>query len=551
MTSTAVLYNKSELTPRTSSQRNPTWACPKCNLNLSPDNKGTKKNVYSCKTKEGCGYRVMVIDDSNDYNLLEDKDLSLFQFLNQGVSSDVKPDVGESIPASDEPDTLPPITSEKQAYSNAVVRAQARQEEKRLAPSIAGQSLTEYVRKHYKNKSSLTQWLEFCDKHPDMQWFEVTTPTGERTILFPIPLAEKLKANNPDEFGLVWDYSKNFADKKDRVSLRSSEKQESDRIPPHIAAIAAMDGTQDVYQVKGFEDRPDCWGFLLKGGRRSHGTAAYQAHQQLGQHLTNCNIFHAVTFPLFYAYMVRGRSEVSTDLQKIGAYAIEDSISNKVEEKKENTPASELVNAAPFSPQLQRVEEQVEGLIRLISITHSETQEVLKRLEVHMVKMQTEIERLEFVPVNDMTSAMDWLEKVDRIESLLIGIGHSVDEAHQMMGKVIMTKRQRVTDKVRDLHTRFVHVRYHGYCPVTNNKIVKLNESSGEPEIIKDEQGRPVAEVDHNFQVNKAGKLTTWLICRKLNESLNNYEQERIRVQSYFQTYQDSLDQFESPLLNI
>ena len=106
-------------------------------------------------------------------------------------------------------------------------------------------------------------------------------------VLFPIPLVEQLKAENPGIFNedvYNKDYSANFAPKSIRVSIGCCLKDNTSQIPPWVKSITEREGTKEVYQLKGYEDDPNAVGFLFEGGPnpKHYGKASYEAHQQLG-----------------------------------------------------------------------------------------------------------------------------------------------------------------------------------------------------------------------------------------------------------------------------
>jgi hypothetical protein len=403
-------------------------------------------------------------------------------------------------------------------------------------------SLVTSVKQRFGNETHLDRWLQFCEDYPGLQWFDVNG-----VILFPIPLVEQLKADNPDREDLSydWDYSKHLGNPEYRVSVRSSLKGKAESIPPDIQAIAEMPGTKEVYQVQDIE-HPDAWGFVLTGGKYSHGTAAKEAHVQIGKPMGNRNIFHAVTFPLMYAYLVQGRSRIAKQAQYMGARSITDGVKSDIEQRKETTPLADMAAAAAIIPQMRQ---EFEAVKSLILIGQAKNEEWFSRLEQMMINTQIVLEGLTSANPATYQESVDWLCRLRDIETSIMKLGNTAEETQRIIGEYLTRKRNLVSELVRDLHLRFVYIRYHGHCLVTGAKIVGTDPITDEICILKDANGKPLGEVDHNFQVNSAGKLSTWLIETKLNRQLANDINKRIEIQDEFTTYQKHLELFDSPLL--
>jgi hypothetical protein len=203
--------------------------------------------------------------------------------------------------------------------------------------------------------------------------------------------------------------------------------------------------------------------------------------------------------------------------------------------------------ALQFIPELKA---EFEKVTALIVQGQDENKKGLIRLESTIIKLQATINNLEHWEPTGYQESVEWLAKINQLENWMCSIGNSVEEIRQQQGEELRNKRDRVTEKVRDLHVRFVHFRYHGHCPVTNAKIVGEDPRTGDPALLDGKDGKPLGQVDHNFQVNRAGKLSTWLIESNLNQKLNHDEKERIKVQTYFTAYQQSLEEYDFPLLN-
>lgn len=408
----------------------------------------------------------------------------------------------------------------------------------RLTPA---RPLGECVKRSFHDDSHLGRWLQFCEDYPGLQWFEIN---GE--VLFPIPLVEQLKADNPgrDDLSYGGDYNSHFA--SSRIGFgRLHEKGVTQSLPPDIQAIAEMPGTKEVYQVKDCE-HPDAWGFVLTGGRFTHGTAASEAHRQIGEPMRNRNIFHAVTFPLMYAYLVQGQSRIAKTAQYMGSRSMSDGIKADIDAKKETTPLADIAAGSAFVPALMS---KIDTLQDLIIQGNKENKTEFNTLKAMMVNTQITLQGLSTANPSTYQESVDWLGKLRDIEASLLKLGNSTEETKRMLGEQLATKRNLVTGQVRDLHVRFVYTWYHGHCPVTNIKIVGEDPATNEICILRDSEGRPLGEVDHNFQVNQAGRLSTWLIEAKLNRRLANDIHERIRIQIEFGAYQKRLDEFDSPLL--
>jgi len=233
-----------------------------------------------------------------------------------------------------------------------------------VVQAASSPELIDWLRKECKEPDVLDAWIAFCKQFPGLKWFVV-----DGVVLFPIPLVEQLKAENPgilSEDVYQKNYSTNFAPKSLRVSLGSRLENDSPEIPLGIKAISERKKTKEVYRLEGYEDNPNAIGFLFEGGPdrgRNYGSAAYEAHQQIGAAMGSTGKFHAVTFSLLYAYLVQGRSNISRQAQRLGAVAIDHGVKKGIEARSENTPMMDYAQeAGAHDPRINQMAQSVQSI---------------------------------------------------------------------------------------------------------------------------------------------------------------------------------------------
>jgi hypothetical protein len=318
-------------------------------------------------------------------------------------------------------------------------------------------------------------------------------------------------------------------------------------LPPELSALTGYSNVE-FYQVEGATDHRLGIGIKAGGRSRDEGTLRHA----LAKHgfIMKPSEKHLVPVYLAFDYLgdARKNKSVASKVKGWGHRGLERQLNSEASRLEDPAVGNDGMKAAlQFIPELKA---EFEKVTALIVQGQDENKKGLIRLESTIIKLQATINNLEHWEPTGYQESVEWLAKINQLENWMCSIGNSVEEIRQQQGEELRNKRDRVTEKVRDLHVRFVHFRYHGHCPVTNAKIVGEDPRTGDPALLDGKDGKPLGQVDHNFQVNRAGKLSTWLIESNLNQKLNHDEKERIKVQTYFTAYQQSLEEYDFPLLN-
>jgi len=336
------------------------------------------------------------------------------------------------------------------------------------------------------------------------------------------------------------DFTQNFATVPTLLNLSNTG------IPSELSALSEYSGVE-FYRVEGATDHRLAIGIKAGGRSRDEGTLRHA----LAQHgfIMKPSEKHLVTAWLALDYLgeARDNKALASQVKGIKDRGLERQMNSEAARLEDPSVGNDGIKAA-LVPELRR---EIDEVKNLIIRGQKENETGFKRIEATILKLQSTINGLEYWNPTGYQDSVDWLAKLNTLERSMAGMGNSLDEIQQQLGEELRNKRDRVNEKVRDLHIRFVHFRYHGHCPVTHAKIVGEDPKTGEPVLLKDSDGKPLGQVDHNFQVNRAGKLSTWLIESGLNQKLNHDEKERIKVQIYFTAYQQSLEDYDCPLLNL
>ena len=647
MSSSYVPHHAKDLVQCKTSHGKDSYKCPRCDEPLSPDNKDCPTgNRFACKTLRGCGLKLAVVGES----CVEILALDLFSAVATAPPSSI---------------AMPPITKEKQEYSDRVTRSQMFLDIGRqyfpadVEPTewlhvdavmagiacyknydacnatIIGSTSTDESGKPVKpfrvqcidrfggekwyhrrgaNSYYSRQLIEaFCaysgkpfdwgaalavspivssppesKKRKASSAIVKTLSTGNRPE--PTP-TNTLSANRPISIDsniapTLAEFAQAVADGRlptpdvefmgvplyrastlSRFKTGGSDPKDfttnwakpvdiffmSTGIPSELSALAEYSGVE-FYRVEGATDHRLAIGIKAGGRSRDEGTLRHALAQS--GFIMKPSEKHLVTAWLALDYLgdARDNKALASHVKGIKDRGLELQLNSEAQRLEDPAVGNDGIKAA-LVPELRRELDAVKDLViqshGLIMQGQKDNEMGFKRIESIIVKLQSTITGLEHWNPTGYQESVEWLSKINALEHHMAGLGTSVDEIHQMIGDELRNKRDRVSYKVRDLHVRFVYFRYHGHCPVTNAKIVGEDPVNGDPVLLNGDDGKPLGQVDHNFQVNRAGKLSTWLIESGLNQKLNHDEKERIKVQTYFTAYQQSLEEYDCPLFNL
>ena len=345
------------------------------------------------------------------------------------------------------------------------------------------------------------------------------------------------------------DFTEDFAFADRRILSPVVGLNPTTGLPLELSALAEYSGVE-FYRVEGATDHRLAIGIKAGGRNRDEGTLRHA----LARHgfIMKPQETHLVTAWLALDYLgdARYNNKLASQVKGIKDRGLERQLNSEASRLEDPAVGSDGMKAALPSQFIPELKAEFEKVTALIVRGQDENKKGFDRIEATILKLQSTINNLEHWEPTGYQESVEWLAKINNLENGMASIGGSVEEIRQQLGEELRNKRDRVSEKVRDLHVRFVHFRYHGHCPVTNAKIVGEDPRTGDPALLDGKDGKPLGQVDHNFQVNRAGKLSTWLIESNLNQKLNHDEKERIKVQTYFTAYQQSLEEYDFPLLN-